>query len=245
MTKRKKGSRRARRPRVVPDAVLDTNVSLAIYSWHDLILAVEAARVRDSKADLTDPEIQFRAQRARSAFLLTLFLHENSWITIGPLNELLRTLRVSAPPKTRKAGIRSNFVRFFLYFIKDKLLTKWRFEADASADRKIKSNDVDRLCLDWAAQHKVPLISWEGHGPRGLDRKRLIPKEAAARGIDHVSPEELLYAKKFDEQAAIKRFSARWDKHINRYVTENPKAKETVAVLRHFYWRLAKNDWTP
>jgi hypothetical protein len=174
-----------------PNAVLDTNVGLAIYSWHDLLGAAEPVLKQDQTANLTHAEIQFRAQRARTAFILTLFFNERGWATLAPLNELLRTLMANAPPEDEEHGLKSNFVKFFLYFVNDKLLPAWRNGAEPSGDANIVGNDVDRLCLDWAAQHSIPLISWEGHGPNGLDPKKLIPREARKRGIDLVTPEEL------------------------------------------------------
>src|SRR5882724_13400101 len=75
-----------------PNAVLDTNVCLAIYSWHDVLTEGQEVLHLDPTANLTHPKIQFRAQRARSAFLLALFFNERRWVTISPAHELQRTL---------------------------------------------------------------------------------------------------------------------------------------------------------
>src|SRR4029078_8915530 len=79
-----------------------------------------------------------------------------------------------------------NYTKLYIYFIKDMLLPSWMFGADPEADLAKKGDDVDMLCLDWAAQHKVPLISFEGSGPSGPLPERLMPSEAAKRGIDLV-----------------------------------------------------------
>lgn len=230
----------------VPNAVLDTNVSLAIYSWHDVVSAVEPVLRRNPKAGLTDPQIQFRAQRARTAFLLSLFFNERRWMTVAPAHELRRKLIEKVPPNANEAGHKSNFTRCFLYFVKDRLLPDWVTGADLAADEHINGNDVDRLCLDWAEQYGIPLISWEGHGPNGFDATKLIPSEGSARAIDVVTPEALLVRNCFDERSAVRRFAAAWDEHAANYVRENPTAAETVTkIARPYYYRIAMNDWTP
>jgi hypothetical protein len=82
----------------------------------------------------------------------------------------------------------------------------------------MKGNVVDRFCLELAHERGIPMISWEGHGPTGLDATKLIPSEARARRIDLVTPEELLRREKFEEGDAIKRFFTDWREHAPRYV---------------------------
>jgi hypothetical protein len=228
-----------------PHAVLDTNVGLSIYSWHDVLDAIGRGLQEDPNATLLHPDVQFRAQRARTAFHLALLFDERSWMTAAPAREMLRLLRTKAPPKTKKHGIKSNFVRFFVYFVKDKLMPGWVAGSNLRAERGLRGNAVDRLCLSWAEQHRVPLVSWEGHGQKGFDRKKLIPREGAARGIDVVTPEQLLDRSNFDEVEAMRRFIARWDEHATKYVESNPSSKETLKMVRSFYRRLMSNDWTP
>lgn len=227
------------------NAVLDTNVNLAIYSWHELLDAMERTVGEDPAADLTHPEIQFWAQRARTAFVLALFFNERGWATWSPLNELTRTLVSKAPPVGEEHGPKSNFVRFFVYFIKEKLLPGWLADGDPSSDEGMIGNGVDELCLDVAAQHSIPLVSWEGHGPNGLDPKKYIPREARERGMDLVTPEQLLSREQFDETKAVERFFAGWDRHAPAYISGNPGAKETLELFHDLYRRMARNDWTP
>jgi hypothetical protein len=227
------------------NAVLDTNVGLAIYSWHELLDAMERILNEDPAANLTNADIQFQAQRARTAFILALFFNERGWTTRSPLNELKRTLVNKAPPIGEEHGPKSNFVRLFVYFIKEKLLPRWLDSGDPSSDESIIGNGVDELCLDWAAQHSIPLVSWEGHEPKGLDSKKFIPKKARERGIDLVTPEELLSREKFDETKAVERFFAGWARHVPAFISANPEAKETLEYFHHLYRRMAENDWTP
>jgi hypothetical protein len=227
------------------NAVLDTNVGLAIYSWHDLSNAAEPILKEDPTANLTHADIQFRAQRARTAFVLALFFNQRGWATWSPLNELSRTLMNKAPPVDEEHGPKSDFVRLFLYFIKEKLLPGWLDGGDPSSDESMVGNRVDKLCLDWAAQHSIPLVSWEGHGPNGLDPKKLIPREARERGIDLVTPEELLNREKFDETKAVQRFFTDWARHAPGFISGNPGAKEALELFHHFYRRMAEDDWTP
>lgn len=225
------------------NAVLDTNVGLAIYSCHDLLNAAAPILEEDPTANLTHADIQFRAQRARTAFILALFFNERGWATWAPLNELTRTLMNKAPPVDEEQGPKSNFVRLFVYFIKERLLPGWLDGGDPSSDESMVGNQVDKLCLDWAAHHSIPLVSWEGHGPNGLDPKKLIPREAKERGIDLVTPEELLNREKFDETKPVQRFFADWARHAPGFISGDPGAKETLEHFHQYYRRMAEDDW--
>jgi hypothetical protein len=229
----------------VPNAVVDTNVCLAIYSWHDVLTAAQSVLDRDPNATLEHEDVQFRAQRARAAFGLTLLFNERGWATLLALNEVTRTLTARVPPDVKEGGAKSNFVKLYVYFIRDKLLPSWRAGGDLAADAAKKGDEVDLLCLDWAQQHKIPLISWEGSGPRRFNSKKLIPQEAARRGIDLVTPEALLRREAFTGAAAAKRFFAAWDRQAPSYLLERPRARETMKYARAFYMRMAENDWTP
>lgn len=124
-------------------------------------------------------------------------------------------------------------------------MPSWQVGADPDADSTKRSNDVDMLCLDWAERHKVPLITWEGSGPSGPLPARLMPIEAAKRGIDLVTAEELVRRERFDPRPAMRRFFSGWTKHAPTYLSANPAAKEPLEYAHHFYLRMAKNDWTP
>lgn len=232
-------------PPVKLNAVLDTNVGLSIYSWHELLDAIERISEADPTATLANTDIQFWAQRARTAFILALFLNERGWATWSPPNELTRMLMNKAPPVGEEHGPKSNFVRLFIYFIKEKLLPDWLAGGDRSSDESIIGNGVDEVCLDGAAEHSIPLVSWDGHGPDGLDPKKFIPRKARERGIDLVTPEELLSREKFDATKAGERFFAGWDRHAPVFISGNPGARETLEYFRYFYRRMAENDWTP
>ena len=229
----------------VPNAVVDTNVCLAIYSWHDFLGAARSTFDADANATLSHPDVQFRAQRARAAFGLTLLFNERAWATLLPFNEVIRMLTERVPPDAVEDPPALNYVKLFTYFIKDRLLPSWLAGGDLTADVAKKGNDVDRFCLDLAEQHKIPLISWEGHGPIGFDPTKLIPREAARRGIDLVTPEMLLRREVFTGGQAARRFFAAWKEHAPAYLSENLGAGEMLEVAHSFYLRMAKNDWTP
>jgi hypothetical protein len=222
-----------------PDAVLDTNVGVTIYSWHDLLDEGDRLLKKNPNATLADPALSFRRRRARSAFLLMLFLNERKWKVIAPLNEYQRTLvkRVSPDSAT------SNFTRLYLYFIGDLLLPNWEAGGDLTDDANIQGNDVDLFCLAQAERHRIPFISWEGDTPTGPDPTRLIPTKARARGIDLVTPEQLLARLRFTEGPAIQRFFSDWDGHAPAYLESNPSARETMSLLRDFFERLRDDYW--
>jgi hypothetical protein len=104
---------------------------------------------------------------------------------------------------------------------------------------------VDVLCVDLAAKHQIPLISWEGVSQTGrFDDSKLIPQEARRRGVDLVTPFDLLRREQFDPQRACERFFRSWDEKANSYAAAH-KAEEFVEYARHWYMRLATNDWDP
>ena len=81
--------------------------------------------------------------------------------------------------------------------------------------------------------------------PLASTPQKLMPKEAQARGIDLVTPNELLTRHKFNERRAIRRFLSDWNANVDEYLVGSPDARETLGYARSFFQRLAKNDWTP
>lgn len=228
---------------VRPHAIIDTNVRLAIYSWHDLYAQAEAVNAKDSAADLSHPEIQPRAKRARSSFLLSLLFNDRKWVTVGPSNELKRTIVLRADPTNSEHHNRVAFVALYIYFIKEKILPDWRDCGDEDDDQELKGNDVDLICLERAEKHNVPLISWEGTREDGtLNSGKLIPREALLRGVDLVSPDQLLERERFDPSVPLRRFFADWDRHVGHYIKARGGAAELV-IVRQFYERMAEDYW--
>lgn len=224
---------------VTPNAVLDTNVGVTIYSWHDLLDEGDRLLKKNPAATLADPALAYRRRRARTAFFLVLFLNEYKWKTLAPVNEYQRTLVGKVSPESAT----SNFTRFFLYFLKD-LLPDW--EAGSRSlqdDANIIGDDVDLLCLDWAQEFNIPLITWEGDTPTGPNPKKLIPQQAKARGIDLVTPEQLLQRHRFSEVPAMKRFFDGWDAHAADYLKRTPSAGQTMSLLRDYFERLKDDYW--
>jgi len=216
-------------------------VCLAIYSWHDLFDEGVRLIAKNPSATLADGALAFRRERARTAFFLLLFFDEHKWNTVVPLHEVQRTLMKNAAPES----VKSNFVRLFLYFLKDELLPDWEAGGDLADDANITGNDVDLFCLAEAERHQIPFISWEGDTPAGPNPTRLIPTQAKVRAIDLVTPQELLRRHQYSEGPAMKRFFASWDARAAAYLKSNPGARETMLVLRDFYERLRDDYWGP
>jgi hypothetical protein len=223
------------------NAILDTNVALAIYSWHDVLKVGDEVLRADPGETLEHGDIQFRAQRQRVALQLALFFNEHSWKVAVPVQEFLRILRRNAPPTDPAT---SNFTRLQLHFIRGTLMPNWTLCGDEKSDAGVTGSDVDRLCMDWAVEHEIPLISWEGWGPEGLNEKTLIQREAPGRGIDLLSPEQLLKRLNFDGASAVRRFLADWDARIGEYAAKTEGAAAFLEYARPYYQRLADDDWT-
>ncbi len=222
------------------NAVVDTNVVITIYSWHDFMDDADRLFTSNPAATLEHPELAYRRERARTAFRLMLFFNEQKWIVRSPLTETLRTLLARVSPDDAKG----NFTKLFLYFLTE-LLPDWRVRSDPADDDGIVGDAVDLLCVAWAQEDRIPLISWEGHTPTGHNPKKLIPREAKARGVDLVTPEQLLERHKFVEESAAKRFLAAWDSRAEDFLKNRSDARELMELARHFFQRLADNDWGP
>ena len=67
-----------------------------------LTAAADPVLTRDPTATPERREIQFRAQRARTAFMLALFFNENRWKTLIAVNEFVRTIRARLTPASRE-----------------------------------------------------------------------------------------------------------------------------------------------
>jgi len=224
-----------------PDAVLDTNVALDIYSWHNLLAVGDkhlkgGATEADKRMVFRHPEVQRRAQRMRHAFFLALFFNEKRWATVVALTELMRKLEELAPATD---AVLSNYPRMHAHFIKGKLLHRWLAGGNAKGDKYLVGDAVDLFCLDLADENKIPFISSESNP------KKLIPKQAHARGIGLATPEHFLKQRNYDGPAAAQKFLANWDARAPGYIRQNPTAATFLPLARDLFQRFALDDWDP
>ena len=154
-------------PIAVPNAVLDTNVVHAIYSWHDFTNGDRIGSRSPSRRDPGAPGDPISSAAARAAFILTLLFDERGWTTQSPLNEVGRTLTGKSSAHGHRSRCRGQLHKALIGTSSRTCSCRRGCWSDPEADLTKKSNDVDMLCLDWAEQHKVPLISFEGSGPSG------------------------------------------------------------------------------
>jgi hypothetical protein len=126
-----------------------------------------------------------------------------------------------------------------VYFIRAKLLRRWKAGGSPKDDKVLVGNAVDRFCLDLADKYKIPLISSE------TNPKKLIPKEAKARGIYLATPEDFLKQRNYDGPEAAQKFLADWDAQAPAYLRQSPTAKKFLPLARELFKRFALNDWDP
>jgi len=231
---------------LAPNAVLDTNVMLSIYSWHDLVEVMERVGKIDPRATLHRPDVQFRAQRLRWGFLLSLFLDEKGWATICPFEEFTRKMEDKVNPNKAEHDTRVGYTTLYAHFIKDLILTGWKAGADTE-DHALVGDDVDVHCAKRAETFSVPLISWEGVSHTGeIDNDKTIRKEALQRGVVVVTPQELLVRERFDPRPAIERFFRAWVTAESAFLEgHSGHAAANVAFMKGVFLRLARNDWDP
>jgi len=225
-------------------AVIDTNVVLAILSWHDVATAIETA----PESSLESPEVQGRLQKARSSFFLSLLMNERAWTTLVPQKEVMRIVLERAPPEEREAE--TAFVAIWLHFIKDELLPRWTFGGDPTGEAQKRGSAVDVYLVEAAAALQVPLISWEGLGLQGFDDRRTIPREAARLGVDLATPHEFLLRERYDATYPAARFLERWDARVDLFIRGKRRKgrrgrRQYLQVMRDFFARMAGNDWSP
>jgi hypothetical protein len=177
-------------------AVLDTNVFVDLYSWHD---AAEAT---------PGPRRDYRFRRVGEALRLAIHLHKRSAVTWSLKHEPIETLVKHSPPSAGVDGPGASmtaYTRFVIYFVKDRLCPRWCPIMPHRERRSVRGNDADTRLLREAKKLNVPLITSEGnlHTPG----KRLHPKSLRARaqaeGVAVFTPGEFCLGKVSDRDIAL------------------------------------------
>jgi len=238
-----------------PIAVIDTNVIVDLYSWHDFNDHFDS-RVSYASSDdvsLDDPVSKMRFSRARRALLLAIHLHNTKAITYS-LSESVTLLKrltqfdAQGKPLDPDERIRREaFTKTFLWFVKRRLLTDWK---DGMRVADLSSNEADRALVAFANEHSLPLITNEGFTATGVNPRKLMQRLARESGVRIVQAADF-YGTEMDEAEEAKVFFRRFRKVLpvykKWYVEKHPSGKHAIdQILRHldrYYYFLLRGDW--
>jgi len=237
-----------------PIAVLDTNVVLDLFSWHDFhdhfgrrVTWASANNVR-----LDDPQSRMRMARAREALLLAIYLHKTRAITFSISEAERLVIRVSQfdakgkPLSDDERGYKEAFVKTFLWFVKERLLVGWQ---DAMEVTDAEGNDADDILLAHAKKKSLPLITNEGFTATGVDRKNRMRRKAKKEGVQIVRAADFYHDKmdvEVEAKAFFRRFRAETPKYLKWYLKKHGRGKGAIQrILRdldRYYDFILSND---
>lgn len=219
--------------------VLDTNVAVQIVSPFDF----HRALVRND-GNLTAAATQARLAQLRGSVRLALYCHENSITTLAAKDEQHRVLAKEAA----MGSVSGVYATVFTYFVRKRLLSRWRLVYDVEQDAGLRGNASDDALLAHSLKATCPLITREG------SKKKSLRAKAKAAGARVFTPEEYLAEVGFvgavREQAAVG-FLQRFDENkpdyaIDQLVVERGRTSlsvrrqeeiltETIRGIRSFY----------
>ncbi len=215
-----------------PLAVVDTNIFLDLYSWHDWHEQFDSRTPAVVlRPDLTDAKSVWRKARAREALLLAMYLTKIKATTLG-LSEGLEQLR-TRPFLNTTASQRSwndAFVRTYNWYVKEQIFRNWT-ESMKISDAVGSAADDEMLA--YAKDHSLPLISSEGYTPDGIDDRNRMRKKARKAGVNLVRAADF-YAGKVDEQEESRIFLQRFKSGARGYVNAYRKKHGKSAAIELF-----------
>jgi hypothetical protein len=145
--------------------------------------------------------------------LLACHFHQTSAVTIGLSAEPQSILTSRVPPKDQDS-FEGDFTRFFIYFVKDRLLSNWDHKLD-DRDGGVRADAADDRLVVLAQQLGKPLITNEGYGLNGVTDIKLR-KQALDAGVAVFTPREF-WLTKLDARAEIAAFFERFAIEAQHY----------------------------
>jgi hypothetical protein len=226
----------------LPIAVLDTNVKLDIFSLHDVLESHDEALLVRGGAALHERRFVYKRARARESLLLAVQLHRMRATTFSLHHEQIELLTGRVPhDAVGGRSLPSDFVTFFLHFVKDYVLPDWNPAMPREPGTE-RSNEADAALIEAARELGVPLITNEGYSQDGVVDEKLR-KRARDAGVPVFTPREF-WSGKLDEQEAIEWFLSMFAAKMPSYLAERERDHgkadlgEGVLKIIHGYYRL-------
>ena len=246
-------------PNALPhyEAIVDTNVLVDLYTPTDLMRAYASK----SREELDEPDCVYRRARVREAMLFALYLHETGATTWSLHHEPIEMLRTFAPPppdddegesegvaepdtRTRHGGANveivrdsdaifaSDFLRVFLWFVKERLLSGWDGRIDEARD-SLRGNHADAELIRVAHDHGAVLVTNEGNATKKPKRDSLRVKGELV-GVRVNTPREFVPST-FDADRAIARFFDAFRAEAPAYIAGRRDVAGWVGFLMRYY----------
>jgi|GEM_PF-3547858 len=220
-----------------PIAILDTNVIVDLYSWHDWLDHFEPKYSYASVlVDKSDAKSRYRIRRPREALLLAIHLHQIGAVTFS-LSESVRMINKLVNPDA-VGDPKKAFAQTFLYFVKPTLLGNWK---DGMRYSNSHGNRADDELLQEAKDSGIPLVTSEGYSHIGIDEGNRMRKKARRMGIQILTAREFCKAKVDDDDGLnfLKAFSKNCRAYIDRSVARGSKRSAVVQAIdgMHGYYR--------
>jgi hypothetical protein len=221
-------------------AVVDTNVVLDVYSCHDVAKRYDEVHSRLGIAAVDEASVVYRRTRARESLLLAIYFNKIGASTFSLHHESVELLTTRVPPAPGGQTLESDFTTVFLYFVKDYVLPEWESHMPTEPG-DASGNDADRLLVEFAKEHALPLITNEGFTQRGVVEEKMR-KRAREAGVSVFSPRQF-YLGKIDEAAEIEAFLSRFRDQVPRYLEARKRelGEDNVAEVLSWvygYYRL-------
>lgn len=218
-----------------PIAVVDTNVLVDLYSWHDFHEHFErmVTWASSDPVRLDDAQSRMRIARAREALLLAIRFHKLRASTFS-ISEAVRVVTRSAefsngkPLGDDERAYREAFIKTFLWFVRERLLAGW----DAKMlTTDAKGNDADDLLLAYAKENSVPLITNEGYTATGINRKNRMQRLAKEAGVTIVKAVEFCrddIDSQDEARAFLRAFREETPRYLKHYLKRHSKGRQGI-----------------
>lgn len=216
-------------PMAKPIAVVDTNIFLDLYSWHDWHQQFESrAPAVILRPDLTDAKSVWRKARAREALLLAMYLTKINATTLS-LSEGLIQLKTK-PFVNATGGQRAwndAYIRTYIWYVKEQIFRGWTESMKIS---EAAGSAADDEMLAFAKDHALPLITSEGYTPDGINDQNRMRKRARLAGVQVVRAADY-YVGKIDEEEESQLFLQKFRNGVSGYIKAYRKRNGKTASV--------------
>jgi len=196
-----------------PVAVIDTNVIINIFGCFHV-----SRHYDEPGMSAEHPKSTYRRDRARQALLLAQHLHNTKATTFNIYEPMTIVVREVNPEASDT--FEHHYTRIFANYIKDTVLPDWTMLQPDRPGNEGKGDKADSALVQHAQDYGVPLVSFEGFTPSGIDSNNKMRKKATAAGVQLLTPME--FYSEADEQLLAALFYNGFKNGAKRYIDEGP-----------------------
>jgi hypothetical protein len=205
-----------------PIAVIDTNVVMDIFGCFHVVRHYD-----DPGITAEHPKSVYRRDRARQALLLAQHLHNIKATTFNIYEPMTIVVREVDPEVSDT--FEHHYTRIFANYVKGHVIPDWVMLQPAQQGEEGKGDKADSALVQYAKDYDVPLISFEGFTPSGIDPGNKMRRKALGAGVRVLTPSD--FYGDADEQLLAALFYNGFRNGAKRYIDEGPApAINRVAV---------------